>query len=254
LFALLPLSFFTRSLCSRTLLPLSSLLHDGSIPPQLASLMSEQVKTPLSTFTAIFPGFERNEEEAAKSMANQINAEAHTIRIEEAEWLSLGLECLQQQDEPVASSSAFAQFAVYRSIAQAGFKVVIDGQGADETLAGYERYYPWYWQELYRNRNLAKSQEPVFTQALGINVSFNWKQKLAAFLPDLAAQQRKREYQRSAIRNHELDQEFRTEQIKHLNHAMPEHTGLNGALYFNTSNTHPACLPWLQQSAYTLFR
>ena len=218
----------------RSDVPIGCSLSGGLDSSSLASLMSEQGKTPLSTFTAIFPGFERNEAEAAKSMANRINAQAHTIRIEEAEWLSLGLECLQQQDEPVASSSAFAQYAVYRSIAQAGFKVVIDGQGADETLAGYERYYPWYWQELYRNRNLAKSQEPVFTQALGTNVSFDWKQKLAAFLPDLAAQQRKREYQRSAIRNHELDQQFRTEQIKHLNHALPEHAGLNGALYFNT--------------------
>jgi asparagine synthase (glutamine-hydrolysing) len=27
--------------------------------------------------------------------------------------------------------------------------VLLDGQGADETLAGYPKYYHWYWQELF---------------------------------------------------------------------------------------------------------
>ena len=218
----------------RSDVPIGCSLSGGLDSSTLAHLISKQRNEPLHTFTAIFPGFERNEEAAAQTMAQQIGAIPHPIRIEETDWLTLGLDCLHQQDEPIASSSAFAQYAVYQAISKTGIKVVIDGQGADETLAGYERYYPWYWQELYRHRKLAHSQERIHTQARGSTVSFNWKQKLAAFLPDLAAQQRKREYQRTAINNTELDRQFRLEQAKHLNHALPEHPGLNGALYFNT--------------------
>lgn len=218
----------------RSDVPIGCSLSGGLDSSTLAILMGESHTAPLDTFTAIFPGFERNEAAAAETIVNQIQANAHTIRIKSEDWLPLGLECLQQQDEPIASSSAFAQFAVYRAIAQAGIKVVIDGQGADETLAGYERYYPWYWQELYRHRKLATSKEAVFTQALGINVSFDWKQQLAAFLPQLAAQQRKRAYERNALTNTELHPQFRSAQINQLNHALPEHPGLNGALYFNT--------------------
>ena len=44
------------------------------------------------------------------------------------------------QDEPFISSSIYAQYRVMREIGQAGVKVVLDGQGADEMLGGYEFY------------------------------------------------------------------------------------------------------------------
>ena len=40
-------------------------------------------------------------------------------------------------DEPVVSSSAYAQWCVMRRVAAAGVRVVLDGQGADELLCGY---------------------------------------------------------------------------------------------------------------------
>ena len=40
-------------------------------------------------------------------------------------------------DEPVVSSSAYAQWCVMRCAATAGVRVVLDGQGADELLCGY---------------------------------------------------------------------------------------------------------------------
>jgi asparagine synthase (glutamine-hydrolysing) len=46
-------------------------------------------------------------------------------------------EFLWHQDEPTASTSVFSQWAVFKATKQAGLKVMIDGQGADEQLAGY---------------------------------------------------------------------------------------------------------------------
>ena len=56
------------------------------------------------------------------------------------------------QDEPTASTSFFAEWCVYRLVRQAGLKVMLDGQGADEALAGYHAFFAPYLASLARER------------------------------------------------------------------------------------------------------
>lgn len=44
------------------------------------------------------------------------------------------------QDEPFGSTSIYAQYRVFKAAAENGIKVMLDGQGADEMLAGYPHY------------------------------------------------------------------------------------------------------------------
>ncbi len=44
------------------------------------------------------------------------------------------------QDEPFGSTSIYAQYRVFRLAREAGIKVMLDGQGADELLGGYRPY------------------------------------------------------------------------------------------------------------------
>lgn len=44
------------------------------------------------------------------------------------------------QDEPFGSSSIYAQWCVFRLAGETGVKVILDGQGADEQLAGYHGF------------------------------------------------------------------------------------------------------------------
>jgi asparagine synthase (glutamine-hydrolysing) len=44
------------------------------------------------------------------------------------------------QDEPFGSTSIYAQYRVFALAKQAGIKVMLDGQGADELLAGYRPF------------------------------------------------------------------------------------------------------------------
>jgi asparagine synthase (glutamine-hydrolysing) len=48
------------------------------------------------------------------------------------------------QEEPFGSPSVFMQFKVFERAKEIGCTVMLDGQGGDETLLGYERYYPAY--------------------------------------------------------------------------------------------------------------
>jgi asparagine synthase (glutamine-hydrolysing) len=60
------------------------------------------------------------------------------------------------QDEPYGSTSIFAQWSVFAEARRAGIKVMLDGQGADEQLAGYHAGFPYYyWSLIRRHRYVA---------------------------------------------------------------------------------------------------
>jgi asparagine synthase (glutamine-hydrolysing) len=64
------------------------------------------------------------------------------------------------QDEPFASTSIYAQWHVFRLAKVHGVKVMLDGQGADELLAGYHGYFgPRLAGLLRRGRLFALSDE-----------------------------------------------------------------------------------------------
>ena len=52
------------------------------------------------------------------------------------------------QEEPFPSSSIYAQYKVFELAKKHNVKVLLDGQGADEILAGYHKYVHWYLQEM----------------------------------------------------------------------------------------------------------
>ena len=57
-------------------------------------------------------------------------------------------EVLRQQDEPVHSLTAVVGYELMRLTASHGVRVVLNGQGADETIGGYFSYFMDYWREL----------------------------------------------------------------------------------------------------------
>jgi len=54
------------------------------------------------------------------------------------------------QDAPFGSTSIYAQYNVFRLAKDKKIKVMLDGQGADELLAGYHGYFNVYFAELFR--------------------------------------------------------------------------------------------------------
>jgi asparagine synthase (glutamine-hydrolysing) len=56
------------------------------------------------------------------------------------------------QDEPFGSTSIYAQWHVFKLAADAGVKVLLDGQGADELLAGYHGFFAPHFAGLFATR------------------------------------------------------------------------------------------------------
>jgi len=62
---------------------------------------------------------------------------------------------LRFQDEPVHTLTALVSFQLMRATAAHGIRVVLNGQGGDETLAGYSNYFRNYWSVLLRNSGVS---------------------------------------------------------------------------------------------------
>lgn len=60
------------------------------------------------------------------------------------------------QEEPFPTMSIYAHYCVFEEAAKRNVRIILNGQGADEMLAGYHYYYPTYFNELKTNRFYAK--------------------------------------------------------------------------------------------------
>jgi asparagine synthase (glutamine-hydrolysing) len=185
-------------------------------------------------FTAIFPGFEQNEEAFAKKVAEQYGLQHYLVNINTDTLIGDMERLLYYQEEPATSASVLAQYKVYEAAGQQGVTVVLDGQGADEVLAGYSKYYKWYWQELYRQKSLAKSGEMQAARALGTNEPFGTKNKAAALFPEFAASMLQSKKAKTAYRHPYFNEDFAFANKRNSYYTTPTHFTLNGVLYFNT--------------------
>jgi asparagine synthase (glutamine-hydrolysing) len=198
-----------------------------------------------NTFSAVFPGFEKDESRhihAVTEYLSNTTTPKRQIRENFVEPSALGLikdfETLcYHQEEPFPSGSIYAQYKVFALAKQQGVKVLLDGQGADETHAGYTKYIHWYLQQMAgKSRFIALQREKK--KLLKNKIPFNWgiSNYLAAYLPSHAAiQLEQNEYQKT-VQQPDINKDFLTalqgrewEGIR-----KPIITKLNDILYFNT--------------------
>lgn len=81
-------------------------------------------------------------------------------------WDSLP-KFLRFQDEPVHSMTALIGYELMRLAAMNGVKVILNGQGADETAAGYPNYFREYWRTLVMDGRFRKAWKEVSAHSVG---------------------------------------------------------------------------------------
>jgi asparagine synthase (glutamine-hydrolysing) len=185
-------------------------------------------------FTAVFEGFRKSEEAYASIVAKKFNLDHHLVNIQPGDVPELMHDMMRFQEIPVGSASALAQYKVFEAAKAAGVTVLLDGQGADETLAGYHRYYKWYWQELYRNKKLSASRELESARAIGVKENFSIAGRMASLFPEFAASILQTRKSKKALTQWGLHPDFAFRNKRNLYYATPASFDLNGALYYNT--------------------
>ena len=114
---------------------------------------------PLLAFSYHEPAFD--ERAFIADTVTQTGAQLRQISLSPAAmWESLA-EVLRFQDEPIISGAPIAGFHLMKLAASNGVKVVLNGQGADETLAGYPSYFPDYWYTLLRAAQVTRAWREI---------------------------------------------------------------------------------------------
>jgi asparagine synthase (glutamine-hydrolysing) len=220
----------------RSDVPVGTSLSGGLDSSAIVAFCNEQSSDQYShkCFTAAFKGFEKNELEYAEMVAKQFGLEHYFVEVDENDISSLMHEVMQYQEEPFSSASVLAQYKVYECAKRNGVTVLLDGQGADEILGGYHKYFKWYWQELFRNGKLKKSGEIRSAKALGINEGFGLKNKIAALLPEFSAGILQSRKSKAAFHQPGLNRDFAFSHKRELYYSTPTRFDLNGVLFFNS--------------------
>ena len=130
---------------------LGSSLSGGLDSSTIVELINQQLEgNKQTTFSAKFPGFQRDESSFIDILCSKYdNIKSFSITPDEEELKNNFRELVHFQEEPFGSSSIYAQWCVMKLAKNNNIKVMLDGQGADEFLAGYLPYYKVYLNQLF---------------------------------------------------------------------------------------------------------
>jgi asparagine synthase (glutamine-hydrolysing) len=119
--------------------PLGCFLSGGIDSAAIAALMTELTGGGVKTFSVAFAEREANELSYARMVASRFRTDHHEVVVEPHEFFAELPNLVWHEDEPIAHPSSIPLFFVSR-LAVEHVKVVLTGEGSDETLAGYGRY------------------------------------------------------------------------------------------------------------------
>jgi asparagine synthase (glutamine-hydrolysing) len=182
-------ALFTQSVRRRLRsdVPLGTSLSGGLDSASIvATIQQLQPQIRLQTFSAVFPGSTVDESSYIQLLTAQKGLD-NFLTFPTADGFMNDFEKLcYHQEGFISSASVYAQYKVFELAAGHGVKVLLDGQGADELLAGYHKYYHWYWQELYAQESPLLQQEIEAARQLGVQDQWSWKNKCLVKWPRLA--------------------------------------------------------------------
>ena len=137
----------------RSDVPVGAALSGGIDSSAVVCAMRKlEPEMPLHTFTFVSPGSDIDEEHWADVVNTHVGAQAHKVVVDPADLARDLDDMIRVQGEPFASTSIYAQYRVFKAAREAGVVVTLDGQGADEALAGYSGYLDAYLESLLDDR------------------------------------------------------------------------------------------------------
>ena len=189
--------------------------------------------TQYKTFSATFPGFKRDESSYIHLACDYFGTQNFKVQPNADQLINDFEKICYHQEEPFQSASVAAQYQVYELARSRQVTVLLDGQGADELLAGYHKYYHWYWQQLYRQDKNLLHAELGNARKLGITEPWRLKNKLAAAFPTWAGWYVRRRRARAQLSQHDLTQSFIAASGESY-YDIAHFDELNNILYYNT--------------------
>lgn len=143
---------------------LSGGLDSSSIVSMVNQLKSKNQKQ--KVFSARFKGYTKDEGEYIQQVLNMYpDLEAYSVFPSHHSVFDNLEKVIFHQDEPFNSLSISAQYEVFNLASSNNVKVLLDGQGADESLCGYQSFHQAYLTQLKKNDpSLYKQERAAFNK------------------------------------------------------------------------------------------
>jgi asparagine synthase (glutamine-hydrolysing) len=138
---------------------LSGGLDSSYISSYAGSLHNARSKDHFKAITARSIQSDNDESPYAKMVSDYANLDWHLVSPNTDDYLNVLDKVIEIQEEPFGGPSIVMQYYVFKMAKDNNCIVMLDGQGGDETLLGYERYYASYFNTL----GLAQKVKFLFT-------------------------------------------------------------------------------------------
>ncbi len=124
---------------------LSGGLDSSAIVSRIAGLRTEDEYENVTqhAVTAYYGGAWCDEIDVARRVASGLGFDVFQADVTALGLLGEVRDFVRHQDEPVYNLSKYSQWRVFKEASSRGLAVMLDGQGADELLGGYEPWEPY---------------------------------------------------------------------------------------------------------------
>ena len=120
--------------------PVGVYLSGGLDSCAVLGLATRHHPEPIRSFTLTFDDVAYDEGPIAREMAALAGAEFHTIPINQQHLAENFADAIVQSETLCVNAHGVAKFLLSRAVRDAGYKVVITGEGSDEILGGYAHF------------------------------------------------------------------------------------------------------------------
>ena len=164
--------------------PCAAALSGGVDSSGIVALMRRHLgdAAPLDVFTYVADEPRLSERTWAGIVASATGACINEVRLDPDRLAGELDQLVATQEQPFTTTSMWAQAHVYRAARAAGFKIVLDGQGADEAFAGYAVFRAARLEGLVRRGRLAEAR--ALLAAMPAARATALLQALGGLLPD----------------------------------------------------------------------
>jgi asparagine synthase (glutamine-hydrolysing) len=147
---------------------LSGGLDSSYISSYAGKLNNQKNKVPFKTITAGSIQSDNDESVYAKEVADYSNLDWYLSKPDTNDFIETLDKVIEIQEEPFGGPSIVMQYYVFKMAKENNCIVMLDGQGGDETLLGYERYYS----SLYKTLNFFQKIKCLFSASKNSKLKF----------------------------------------------------------------------------------
>lgn len=156
----------------RSDVPVGLTLSGGLDSSAILAACSEISPQPLQCFTSVYGLEHRGEENWARQAAAIAHAPLVSVDSGLQDWHETLEHAVQHLDSPSYSPAIIPLWAIMKTARSQGVRVLLEGQGADELLGGYPRYFPAMLAQMSRG---GRGPGGIAADLSRLEGTFGWK-------------------------------------------------------------------------------